>query len=306
MTLRYAKAARNVAADAVAHAVAALPFLEGPFRAVGPHVLHRPLAEAFHRRTRMTLADLWRRRGTRFRPVIVGGVTVMMDVTEFTCHGLYFHGQTYEPATVRCLVEHLGPGQTFVDVGANHGYFSVLAARLVGPAGRVFAFEPNPSVFEQLAEHVACNGLTNVTTERKALAEREGTLELFVSACAANSGLSSITPGSQAFASGSLDRDRHVQVHVTTFDRWRRARAVERIDLLKIDVEGAEMLVLRGMVETLAEAPPTGIICESHGVGGTNEDEASRMIVAQGYDASDLDVGETHRIALYTKRATRS
>lgn len=304
--MNVAKAARNVAADAVAHAVAAVPPLERVFRAVGPHVHDRPLVEAFHRRTRDTLTDLWKRRGRRFRPVEVGGVTLVMDVTEFTCHRLYFHGETYEPATVRCLVERLGPGYTFVDVGANHGYFSVLAARLVGPTGHVFAFEPNPAVFEQLAEHVECNGLTNVTAERKALAEREGTLELFVSACAANSGLSSITPGSQAFASGSLGRDRHVQVHATTFDRWRRARGVKRIDLLKIDVEGAEMLVLRGMAETLAEAPPAGIICESHGVGGTNEDEARRMLVARGYDASDLDVGEIHRIALYTRRTTRS
>lgn len=301
-----AKAARNVAADAVAHAVAALPFLERPFRAVGPHVRHRPLVEAFHRRSRMTLADLWKRQGTRFRPVIVGGVTITMDVTDFTCHGLYFHGVTYEPATVQCLVDRLRPGQTFVDVGANHGYFSVLAARLVGPAGRVFAFEPNPSVFEQLSEHVACNGLSNVVTEREALAEQEGPLELFVSACAANSGLSSIAPGSHLFESGSLDRDRHFQVHGTTFDRWRRSRGVERIDLLKIDVEGAEMLVLRGMSETLAEAAPAGIICESHGVGGAHEDEARRLLVAHGYEASDLDVGEANRTALYTKRSTRS
>jgi FkbM family methyltransferase len=306
MAGRYAKTVRNVTADAVAHAVDALPFLERLFRAVGPHVQTRPIAEAFHRRTRQTLSELWRREGTRFRPVTVGGLTILMDVTDFTCHHLYFHGATYEPATVQCLVERLGPGQTFVDVGANHGYFSVLAARLVGPAGRVFAFEPHPSVVEQLSEHLTCNGLTNVAIERIALADAEGPLDLFVSACAANSGLSSITPESPAFASGSLDRDRRVQVPATTFDRWRQARGVDRVDLMKIDVEGAEALVLRGMTETLAKAPPAGIICESHGLGGTHQDEARRMLVANGYQPVDLDVDETRRIALYTKRIDRA
>lgn len=152
MAVEYAKVARNIAADAVAHAVAALPPLERVLRAVGMHVHDRPLVEAFHRRTRDTLTDLLRHNGRRFRPVTVGGVQLTMDVTEFTCHRLYFHGEVYEPATVRCLVERLGPGKTFVDVGANHGYFTVLAARLVGPAGRVFAFEPNPPVFGQLGE----------------------------------------------------------------------------------------------------------------------------------------------------------
>jgi FkbM family methyltransferase len=300
--MNLAKAARNVAADAVAHAVAALPPLERVFRGVGPHVHDRPLVEAFHRRTRDTLTDLWKRRGTRFRPVTVGGITVTMDVTEFTCHRLYFHGEVYEPATVTCLVEHLRPGHTFVDVGANHGYFSVLAGRLVGPTGRVFAFEPNPAVFEQLSEHVARNGLTNVTTERTALASQEGSLELFVSACAGNSGLSSITPGSDAFTSGSLDRSSRVQVRATTFDRWRRDRGVGRIDLMKIDVEGAEMLVLQGMTDTFAGAPPARIICESHDLSATTEDSARRVLLAQGYAAVDLNAGETHRIALFTRR----
>jgi FkbM family methyltransferase len=303
MAGRYAKAARNVAADAVAHAVAALPPLERMFRAVGPHVHDRPLVEAFHRRTRDTLTDLWKRRGTPFRPVTVGGVTVTMDVTEFTCHRLYFHGETYEPATVRCLVERLRPGQTFVDAGANHGYFSVLAARLVGPAGRVFAFEPNPGVFEQLSQHVIRNGLTNVTTARLALADKEGSLELFVSACAQNSGLSSITPLSGAFASGSLDREKRLQVRATTFDRWREEHGLDRIDVMKIDVEGAELLVLRGMARTLVEAPPACIICESHGLGGTNDDAARRLLVAEGYAPLDLDISETCRTALYTKRS---
>jgi FkbM family methyltransferase len=306
MAGRYAKAARNVAADAVAHAVAALPPLERVFREVGTHVHDRPLVEAFHRRTRDTLTDLWKRRGTRFRPVTVGGVVVTMDVTEFTCHRLYFHGETYEPATITCLVEHLRPGQTFVDVGANHGYFTVVAARLVGPTGRVFAFEPNPPVFEQLSEHVARNRLTNVTTERTALASRDGALELFVSACAGNSGLSSITPGSHAFTSGSLDRDSRVQVRATTFDRWRQERGLDRIDLMKIDVEGAETLVLQGMTETLASAPPARIICESHGLGETGEDHARRLLLAQGYEAADLDADESHRIALFTRRPARS
>lgn len=296
-----AKVVRNVLADAAAHAMVALPPLERQFRAAGGYVGERSLIGALHRRTRDTLTTLLKRDARRYRRVEVGGVPMIMDVTEFTCHRLYFHGEVYEPATVKCLVDRLRPGGTFIDVGANHGYFSVLAAQIVGPGGRVVAFEPNPAVFDQLCDHVARNALTNVTAERLALADVDGPTELFLSACATNSGLSSIAPEADGFARGSFRRDRRIAVSAMTFDRWRTARGLDRIDLMKVDVEGAEAAVLRGMRQTLATMPPAAIICEVRG----STDQASAILAAHGYQGRNLDASESYRNVLYLRSTVR-
>jgi FkbM family methyltransferase len=293
------KTARNITADAIAHAVVAFPPLERALLAAGRHVQNIPIVESLHRRTRDTFTDLMRQGGRRFRSVEVAGVRMIMDVTDFTCHRLYFHGELYEPLTVRCVVDALRPGATFVDVGANHGYFTVLAARLVGPSGRVIAFEPNPPVFAQLREHLTRNSLTNVTPEPLALSDTAGSLTFFVSTCPTNSGLSSSVPQDGAFERGGLDSNRTIQVSATTFDDWSRTHDVGRIDLMKIDVEGAEPSVLRGMAQTLAEAPPDGIICEVR--PGSDAGEIADMLTRHGYGARVLDESASYRNVLFRR-----
>ena len=293
------KTARNITADAIAHTVVAFPPLERALRAAGRHVQNLPIVESLHRRTRDTLTDLIRQEGNRFRHVEVAGVRMIMDVTDFTCHRLYFHGEVYEPLTVRCVVDCLRPGSTFVDVGANHGYFTVLAARLVGPSGRVIAFEPNPPVFAQLREHLTRNSLTNVTPEPLALSDTGGSLTFFVSTCLTNSGLSSSVPEESAFERGALDSNRTIQVSATTFDEWSRTRDVGRIDLMKIDVEGAEPSVLRGMDETLSKAPPNGIICEVR--PGLEGGEIGDLLSRHGYSARVLDESASYRNLFYRR-----
>jgi FkbM family methyltransferase len=293
------KAARNLTADAIAHAAVVLPPLERLVRAAGRHVQNIPIVGPLHRRTRDTVTDLMRQRGRGFRLVEIGGVPLIMDVTDFTCHRLYFHGEVYEPLTVKCVIDCLRPGGTFVDVGANHGYFTVLAARLVGPSGRVIAFEPNPPVLAQLQEHLRRNTLTNVTPEPLALSDTIGSLTFFVSSCPTNSGLSSSVPEDDAFERGVLDRNRTIQVSATTFDDWNRSQGVGRIDLMKIDVEGGESSVLRGMAETFAELPPDGIICEmrSH----STDDEVAEILTRHGYTARALDESGAHRNVFFTR-----
>ena len=87
----------------------------------------------------------------------------------------------WEPAETALIRSQLKPGDTFIDVGANFGYYTVLASKLVGPTGRVIAFEPDPRSFQLLERNVARNGCTNVVLEQKALADKPGTLTLHVS-----------------------------------------------------------------------------------------------------------------------------
>jgi FkbM family methyltransferase len=192
---------------------------------------------------------------------------------------LYFGNVPYEPQTTQYFRRHLGRGGVFADVGANHGYFTVLAAALVGEEGRVYAFEPNPPVYEQLAEHVRLNHLEQrVVLLQGALSDTAGDgARLFVSQCPGNSGLSSLVPGAESIAAGSLSAASTISVRTDTFDRWLETAGVGRVDLVKIDTEGAETHVVRGMSKALLEKRVGAVVCETQ--WGS---EAHRLLCASG------------------------
>ena len=110
----------------------------------------------------------------------------------------------------------LGEGDVFVDIGANSGYFSVLAALSVGARGRVFAFEPNPDVRLQLERHVELNAIADrVTISELALSDEDrDDVRLFVSCWPENDGIASLTPAAETLARGGLRADTSIAVRV--------------------------------------------------------------------------------------------
>lgn len=255
----------------VAHAARAVP---------GLHTLFR---EATDRLT-IRLVESRRQR----RRVRIGSVTPVFDVSSFTVKGQYFAHVPYEPGATGALLRYLKAGGVFVDIGANTGYFTVLAALRVGRAGRVLAFEPNPMVARQLHEQLRANSVEDwVTISAVALAERdENDVPFYVSCWPENDGLSSLTPGSETLARGGLRPDVSIPVSVRRFDSWVQtdAQMLPNIDLVKIDVEGAESRVLEGMSGLLARTPPARIICET-----MPDSEACRHLLSLGYRSSVLD-----------------
>jgi FkbM family methyltransferase len=242
-----------------------LPVLERPFVRLGAALWHRPMAGRFIRSVAGRCADRLKQSQSRFRHVMVGDTRLLLDITEFTVSSLYFGNVPYEPKTTAYLRRHLRPGAVFVDIGANHGYFTILAAALVGERGRVFAFEPNPPVFEQLDEHVRLNGFeSRVVRIQQALSDRmDEATPFFVSQWSGNSGVSSLVPGAAAIAEGGLSLDRSISVRTDTFDRWLATSGVDRVDLVKIDTEGAEAHVARGMSRALHDRRVARIVCET-------------------------------------------
>jgi FkbM family methyltransferase len=96
---------------------------------------------------------------------------------------LHFYGEPYEPGLSRALRDRLAPGDVFLDIGANIGYFSVLAGRIVGPAGRVVSFEPHPEARSVLQQAVAANDLAGIIEiVPAAVADRTGVVPLFLTA----------------------------------------------------------------------------------------------------------------------------
>jgi FkbM family methyltransferase len=137
----------------------------------------------------------------------------------------------------------VGPGAVFVDAGANIGAYTLPAARLVGPAGRVIAFEAHPLTFALLKRNVEDNGLRQAMTVNEALGETPGTLHI---------AFTSANPGETHIAAA---HEAGVAVPVTPLDAALARAGVGAVDYLKIDVEGFELAVLRGALETLRGSP---------------------------------------------------
>jgi FkbM family methyltransferase len=186
-----------------------------------------------------------RRRPVTFR--LKDGIRLTTDGTSQTGRIAYATG-VYEPAVATLIRQRLRAGDTFIDVGANIGYFSLVAARAVGPNGKVLAFEPSPEVRRTLAENLRLNEAGNVVVRTEALgpAHREVT---FFTGPADDTGLGSLR---------RLEKGREIRVQQVPFDAI--ATGVARVSMVKIDVEGGETGVLEGMAATLSAQRPEIIV----------------------------------------------
>ena len=157
----------------------------------------------------------------------------------------------FEPNELAWLSGVLRPGMTFVDIGANIGLYSLVAARLVGTGGTVIAFEPSPRERRSLAGNLERNAIASVAVRADALGASEGRAVLHV-ADEAHAGQNTL--GGTIYPGVSIVGE--VEVRVTTLDAALAREGVERCDVVKLDVEGAEALVLAGAGEVLAGHRP--------------------------------------------------
>jgi FkbM family methyltransferase len=174
------------------------------------------------------------------------GVTMDLGVEDVVeCH-LLTEGQ-WDPVVRAVLEAYLAPGGVFIDVGANIGYFTLLAAERVGPQGRVVACEPSLRALRKLTHHLHLNQCRNVTLIAAALGAAAGAAEL---RWAPESNI-----GGTAIGRGTASQGRTERVPVTTLDEV-VARLEVQPQLLKVDVEGYEAHVFRGGCETLRTHRP--------------------------------------------------
>jgi FkbM family methyltransferase len=144
---------------------------------------------------------------------------------------------------------HIKPGQTFFDIGANVGFFTLLGAKLVSSSGKVFAFEPVPQNAEAIRRNVGLNGFSNVTVMEKAVSRRSGTGDLVLSR----------HPGGATLTTGDIappDMIGIKSVAIVSIDDLISIGEIPPPHVVKIDVEGAEVEVLEGMAETVRKHRP--------------------------------------------------
>lgn len=175
------------------------------------------------------------------------------------------HGGNYEVAETRFCERYLEPGMTAVDVGAHIGVYTLLFARLVGSNGRVYAFEPAPANHRRLLENLALNAAENVVVEEAALFRESGrvTLNLFPEELGAWHSLGRPSHADPSKSYATIEPSSSVEVAALTLDEYVARQAIERIDLLKVDVEGAEVDVLEGARATLASRRVGAVLFEA-------------------------------------------
>jgi FkbM family methyltransferase len=192
-------------------------------------------------------------------------------------HTTYVIG-AYENDFINVMRRYLHSGDTCIDVGGHLGYYCLLMSKIVGPAGHVISFEPVPANMSVLKENIALNNITNVELVNSALGERPGTVSLI---CPENFELS-WTPSIRGYnvqgARNSID------VPIDTLDTFLQ-RGGHKPTVIKIDVEGAELDVLSGAVETLRTMRPT-VLLEIHGWGDAVSDQILALFSSVGYRTS--------------------
>ena len=194
--------------------------------------------------------------GVRFKVVPVNDYRMKVDLQDnVITPSLFLYGcwEPYESQLMRTL---LRPGMTVIDIGAHVGYYSLLAARVVGSTGRVISFEPSPDNFELLINNIRLNGFSKIIhAEKAALGDVTGEVDLYLSSY--NTGdhriYSTLSDDDEIFNDGALRRS--VRVAVTGLDEYLGERDIAKVDMVKIDVQGAEIGVLSGMKKTLINNP---------------------------------------------------
>lgn len=189
-------------------------------------------------------------------------------VTEVACHpvsGLTIHldprqrierlmwAGAYETGLVKMLKSFLKPGMFFLDLGANIGYFSAIAATLVGASGRVFAFEPSPYCFARLQRSLC--GFEQAVTYNKAVSDKNGRSSFY------------LHTEESGWGSMFCDHDSRERIEVSTIrlDDWAQQDSIARLDFVKIDIEGGEYAALTGARTLLRRFQPV-IVAELNSV----------------------------------------
>jgi FkbM family methyltransferase len=168
-----------------------------------------------------------------------------------------------EPHVTRTLVSLTRPGDVFVDVGANIGYYSVLAGWRTYPGGQIWSFEPSPNIFTTMRSNIHNNGFTGFAHTRKiALSDHRGSTSLRIfKGYEATSTIRDVPDGFVRHTEVETGHESYlVDVEIDTLDS--QMADVPKIDVMKIDIEGHEPEMMRGAVKILSRSPTIKIVME--------------------------------------------
>jgi FkbM family methyltransferase len=178
------------------------------------------------------------------------------------------------------VARFLRPGMIVLDVGAHQGFYTLLASKLVGRNGKVFAFEPSPREQKALRLNLILNRRKNVYMQLLALGDVGGQADLYV-VNDEHTGFNSLRPP------GISSPTTRVEVNVKQLDNWLRETKVDRVDFIKLDVEGGEFAVLKGSANFLEQRPRPVILAELEdarsGPWGLRAKDTANLLQGHGF-----------------------
>lgn len=194
----------------------------------------------------------------------------------------------YERFEVDLFRQYIKQGMKVVDIGANIGYYTVIAAQRVGSDGVVYAFEPEPENFSFLEQSIQINNFKHVECFRVGISNRKGQEKLF---------LSKDNKGDHRMYSNGKDNQPSTAIEVTSLDVWHAERGLGKIDVIKMDIQGAEGLALDGMRNILQNTQPLVLFTEfwPQGLRDTGFDPRTILENFERYGFSIFEINEDKR-----------
>ncbi len=218
------------------------------------------------------------------------GIRMELVLNEYVQSQLYLFG-TFEPATVKVLKRLVKSGDTVLDIGANVGYLSLVLAKCVGNSGKVFSFEPDAKNFALLKRNLELNADCNIEPIATAVSDSHQPIRLYHAKFDFNAGAHSMLPSEKH----STD---FIEISATTIDDFAKSHELKKIDVIKIDIEGAEMKAFNSMSETLRQSRPVVVceLCEEHQVRAGYTTQAVKKWMAETFDMHAFKVMESGKL----------
>jgi len=221
-------------------------------------------------------------------PIVQGRLRGKRWIVGAGVHGYWLGSFEWEKR--RAFEQAVPPGGVVFDIGANVGFYTLIASQLVGPAGRVFAFEPLPRNLRYLKAHLALNRISNVAVLENAVWDRSEVVR-FDTNCAPSM--------ARVSESGRLE------VPAVALDDFVRGLASSLPDVIKMDIEGGELQALKGATAVLCQGNPT-VFLATHGPAVHRE--CCALLSTLGYHVEPLSAGadlEATDEVVATKRLPR-
>lgn len=175
---------------------------------------------------------------------------LILHIEDWIQQNIYFLGE-YEKPELKTIQLFLKKDSTFIDLGANFGLYTLNASRLIGKKGNIISFEPFSKNYKSLMDNITINNLQNVQTEKLAIGEKNGNINLYYDERENNLGMVSTK---------NIENSSKEQVKIVSIDSYLQNKYLSHIDLIKIDIEGFEYSALKGMRATLIRYKPTILI----------------------------------------------
>ncbi len=214
-----------------------IPFLEKILRGI----IKKNIAYSFFVKL---IPNNYQYKKNTFKCFTYKNINFRLDIHDYIGHFFYFGCKDIEQSKLMNLIND---GDFIIDVGTNYGTSLLQFANLIGGKGRVFGFEPDPTNFEICKQNIQINPFTNLYVENFGLGNKECDVNLVIET-ESNRGSSRI--------SKNINGNEFQQIKIIRFDNWIKEKKIEKINLIKIDVEGYEMEVLKGAEQSIKKFKP--------------------------------------------------